>query len=420
MRSIRVSIAGLMGAVLIAAVCLAALRFASETWAGVTLLATCAVLGLAVVGVVCRDVTERPWWLGFALFGWGYLALAFWSPFNTTKLPTLTLIEALFKSADVAVPKFRLNDLSFPQIAHCFWALLVAILGGMLAAAHFAVPARRSERPATEPQQADQSPRTWWRRPAVIGLSGLALTSTLAVVTSGLTPVLWAGLTFLLTCVLLGFVILGALLVRGRTREIWLGAALFAWGYLILAFGLHPFQATCPYLVTGQLLNTIRPWFPPPVSGLPVGFDRTDPENVRILKILEQPVRMRFPTPTSLDNVLKYIKEMTTGPDGKGIPIYIDPIGLQEAEKSLSSTIQIDLQDVPLRTSLHLCLQQLDLMYEIKDGYIMITYDTSRDDKVLLLFEPPFLIVGHCLLALLAAICGGAAAPLIAGRRERT
>jgi hypothetical protein len=409
-----------MGAVLIAAVCLAALRFASETWAGVTLLATCAVLGLAIVGVICRDLTDRPWWLGFALFGWGYLALAFWSPFNTTKLPTLTLIEALFKRADVAVPKSGLDDLSFPQIAHCFWALLVAILGGMVAAALFAIPALRSERPATEPQDDGQPPRMWWRRPAVIGESGIALTVTVAVVTSGLTPVLWAGLTFLLTCVLLGFAILGALLVRGKSREIWLGAALFGWGYLILAFGLHPLQATCPYLVTGQFLNTIRPWFPPSVSGLPVTDDRTDPANARILKMLEKPVPMRFPTETELDDVLKYIRKATAGPDGKGIPIYIDPIGLQEAEKSLTSTIQIDLQGVPLQTSLHLCLQQLDLIYEIKDGYIMITYDINRDDKVLLLFEPPFLIVGHCLLAPLAAVFGGAAAPLIAGRRERT
>jgi hypothetical protein len=71
MRSFRVSIAGLMGAVLIAALCVAALRSASETWAGVTLLATCGVLGLAVIGVVCRDVSERVWWLGFALFGCG-------------------------------------------------------------------------------------------------------------------------------------------------------------------------------------------------------------------------------------------------------------------------------------------------------------------------------------------------------------
>ncbi len=116
-------------------------------------------------------------------------------------------------------------------------------------------------------------------------------------------------------------------------------------------------------------------------------------------------------------NLLKYIKKATAGADGKGIPIYVDPIGLHEGEMSLTSTIQIDVEGVPLRTTLHLCLKQLGLTYEVKDGYLMITSDFSGD--VLLVSEDPFLIVGHCLLALLAAVFGGAAAPLIAGRRER-
>ncbi len=209
MRSFRVSIAGLMGAVLIAALCVAALRSASETWAGVTLLATCGVLGLAAIGVVNREVTERAWWLGFALFGWGYLALAFWSPFIATRLPTLTLLEDVFNKAGVTVADFGFRDLSFTPIAHCFWALLTAILGGMLATILFAIPLTHSERPAAETQESGHPPRKWWRRPAVIGESGIALTGTVAVVTSGLAPALWAGLTFLLTCVLLGFAILG-------------------------------------------------------------------------------------------------------------------------------------------------------------------------------------------------------------------
>jgi hypothetical protein len=77
MRIVRFPIAGLMGTILVVAIVLAALRNASQTWAGVTFLLTCGVLCLAVVGVVCRNGSERAWWLGFALFGWGYLALAF-------------------------------------------------------------------------------------------------------------------------------------------------------------------------------------------------------------------------------------------------------------------------------------------------------------------------------------------------------
>ena len=55
MRSMRESTAGLMGLVLIVALAVTALRTNSEAWAGSTLLATLAILGLCVTGVVCRD-----------------------------------------------------------------------------------------------------------------------------------------------------------------------------------------------------------------------------------------------------------------------------------------------------------------------------------------------------------------------------
>ena len=90
MRKLRFPIAGLMAAVLVIALGLAALRNASVTWAGSTFLLTCAVLCLALVGVVCRHGTERAWWLGFALFGWGYLFLAFYTSFE---LPTMALLN---------------------------------------------------------------------------------------------------------------------------------------------------------------------------------------------------------------------------------------------------------------------------------------------------------------------------------------
>ena len=103
MVTVRFSIAALMAAVLIVALGLAAMRNFSATWAGVTFLVTCAVLCLAVVGIVCDGDARRAWWLGFALFGWGYLVLAFWS---SVELPTMVLLDAISERLGLAV-QFR-------------------------------------------------------------------------------------------------------------------------------------------------------------------------------------------------------------------------------------------------------------------------------------------------------------------------
>jgi hypothetical protein len=417
MRFIRASIAGLMGAVLIAALGLAALRSASDTWAGTTLLATCGVLGLALVGMICRGAAERAWWLGFALFGWGYLAMAFWSPVDATRLPTFTLLELVCKMAGIAVPtipaRFGANggiDPSFLGIAHCLWALLAASLGGILGSGLFAVSALVASRAAGEPHDPVQSPPMWWRRPLAIGLSGLALAGSVAVAGMRWEQGRWSGTTFLLTCGLLVLAATGAVLGRGRTRAVWLGAALFGWGYLILAFGWHPYLWVCPNVVTNEILKTIRPWLPSSVSGIPAFDDLTDPANARILKLLEETVPIHFREPTTFEQLLKHIKIAASRVDGKDFPIFVDPIGLHEAEKSLTSTVRLYRDDLPLKTSLHYCLRQLGLTYRIAEGFVMIT---SADQ--LPIAEDPFMIVGHCLLALVAAALGGAAGPLVVG-----
>ena len=56
----------------------------------------------------------------------------------------------------------------------------------------------------------------------------------------------------------------------------------------------------------------------------------------------------------------------------------MDPIGLQEAEKSLTSTVQMDLEGVPLRRTLELVLRQLGLIYYVFDGMLYITSEESE------------------------------------------
>ncbi len=115
---------------------------------------------------------------------------------------------------------------------------------------------------------------------------------------------------------------------------------------------------------------------------------------------------MPFATETSLEEAISYIKKATTDASmPRGIPIYIDPVGLNEAEKTMMSPICLDMEGVPLSHSLKLLLKQLDLRFEVRDGLMTITYVKSTHDPDA--ERLAFLQIGHCWFAILAGILGG-------------
>lgn len=67
----KFSIAGLLVVILSVAFALAALREASDLWDSLVFSLTFGLLAVSVLLALYRD---RPFWLGFAVFGWGYLA----------------------------------------------------------------------------------------------------------------------------------------------------------------------------------------------------------------------------------------------------------------------------------------------------------------------------------------------------------
>lgn len=82
---------------------------------------------------------------------------------------------------------------------------------------------------------------------------------------------------------------------------------------------------------------------------------------------------MHFPNETPLNDVLVYIRTATSEPNFPGIPIYVDPIGLQVAERTLDSTVQMEFDAIPARDALRLILKQLGLGYTLRSGFNMIT-----------------------------------------------
>ncbi len=97
------------------------------------------------------------------------------------------------------------------------------------------------------------------------------------------------------------------------------------------------------------------------------------PKTARLLTKLDEPIRMPFPDDTPLIEVFKYIKRATTTPSFAGISIFVDSAALQEVDRSLMSPIRIDLEGVPLRTSLRLIAEQLRLAYYVNEGNVTVS-----------------------------------------------
>ena len=98
---------------------------------------------------------------------------------------------------------------------------------------------------------------------------------------------------------------------------------------------------------------------------------------------LHEKIPMNFPVATPLQDVLSTIERSTVDKADfpEGLSIYVDPQGLQDADKTTASTVIINLKNLPLGTTLELLLKQLGLTYWVnKDGLLIITAD--GDDLV--------------------------------------
>jgi hypothetical protein len=170
----RLTIRLLMGLVLFVAVGVAALRHASELWASLLLTAALLLFAVAALGAACSRGPRRAACGGFAAFGFGYLALCFgpwastevrphlatsklldfvgaWisrtSPpvFVTRKVPVLGDVPhlgRLFATRVAAPGPARFAGIGpvaatanepFVRVGHSLFALIFALLGGLVA-----------------------------------------------------------------------------------------------------------------------------------------------------------------------------------------------------------------------------------------------------------------------------------------------
>ena len=96
---------------------------------------------------------------------------------------------------------------------------------------------------------------------------------------------------------------------------------------------------------------------------------------------LEEMISMNFANPTPFQDIKKYIEQAThddAAGFATGLPLYVDPDGLKaasdpEPEITMASTITMNLEGVPLRTTLRLALRQLGLDYRVDGGVVFIS-----------------------------------------------
>jgi hypothetical protein len=125
-----------------------------------------------------------------------------------------------------------------------------------------------------------------------------------------------------------------------------------------------------------------------------VAFYR-QPRTEAICDVLNEPLATVYPDGAALEDMLKDIKARTTGkPKLKsGIPIYVDPRGLQEANHTMTSKVKrpVSSDRMTLSDQIRQALEPLGLVYEVKDGFMMITSKESRhasaDDALNLYLE---------------------------------
>jgi hypothetical protein len=114
----------------------AALRFATSGWARATVSSTILLLLFSIVLAACK----RPFWVGFAICGIGYLLLMV-APFAAelrnfliTRESVWFLLEKLHPVSDYPVGQtYDAVCEHFLLIGDCLWALILAALGGALA-----------------------------------------------------------------------------------------------------------------------------------------------------------------------------------------------------------------------------------------------------------------------------------------------
>jgi RNA polymerase sigma factor (sigma-70 family) len=99
---------------------------------------------------------------------------------------------------------------------------------------------------------------------------------------------------------------------------------------------------------------------------------RPRPTAEQLIGTLNVPIDAEFPTGTTLEQLLKHVKKQTTTATFPGIPIYVSPVGLQEAKVDMATKVFINVKQRPVHEVIDAAFQGLNLTHTVADGFLLI------------------------------------------------
>jgi hypothetical protein len=429
----RLSIAALMGCVLLAALGFAVLRYPTEWSASIIFCLTCGILCLAVVGACFKQGRERAWWVGFAVFGWGYLTFTFAFFLSSNfeglvmrpGLPWVIPLIGLHERIASALGQGNESFTPFLQISACGCVLICAVIGAALARYAFAAstPASGADTPA---DVTNELPRIRRRRSGAVVAIAAILFAVLAIVAITRGTEEWSDAVLLLTAGYLSTAVIAAVFGPKTSRFAWLAAALVGWGYLILALDPPALrrmagEVELPKVATTTALKGASTRVPFLRDVLKPPFDR-DPVSKLVMDALETtfPAELGPDRGTTVGSAIEDFKAITKRDSlPAGIRFKLDEESLGDGRELLESRIvdRIEADKFSIKTALSLILKRHELEYVVVNGRVLILGGNYRTQFL----KPPdaFERVGDCVFALLAAGLGYAGCGLLDVARWR-
>jgi hypothetical protein len=158
----------------------------------------------------------------------------------------------------------------------------------------------------------------------------------------------------------------------------------------LLALALQPWLPSASFAQSGNPGFGGETVVGPPASPRIDFRSPATPQAARTWARLDKVVPVRFEKETSLEIVLQTIRKATAEAGDTGIPIYVDPLSLQEVEHGPQSPVTLHMETVPLKTALNLALKPLGLAYEVQDDGLLVISGPKSENSPL---EPtPFIL----------------------------